>query len=898
MSRSFTVLPQRSSGELPSTINGLGLNITGTGNLVNVSGLTLGTMAILPKIFGLPLNGIIYTQTVCSATGQYIATIGDDSIRVSSNYGVTWTVTTQGGGGSYPQLAISADGAVIAVCASPIAVSTNYGATWSNTPAFNGGNNAVCVSSNGSVMYATGGGATDVYVSSNTGATWTQTASIGAVTTNRAVSLSCSSNGSVVLLLTQSANMVVSSNYGASWTTTSLGGTNSPYATVSPDGLTIYAAAGSFPSVSSNNGVTFSNLTNAGSRSWSGPPMVNSNASVVIVPQGSNLWIATGSPVNTSSTWTSVTTPVGFSGLMSCSYDGNFITTRQTPGFAWTSSDRGVTWVQRRSLAAVANLSYPMYGGISACSFDGTIAAMGIGGFSYLCVTSNSGQTWTPIANSSNVYITGGGQGAIAISSNGARMVIGDSPSTPYISSNSGVTWTAISALGANGTSPVAMSADGNVVLIRRSGNAGINLSTNGGSSWSTVGPAVNYTSFAASSNGAILLAGGLSNVYISSNTGSTWTTITALATASWTVAMSYNGVRMVAARRDGTIWWSSNSGVGWTEATSSGSQPWEWISMSADGSKCAAAPGTGNNGAISTSLNGGATWAITGLSYGRSYGTCVSGDGSIIYGAPYFGGTSLYSMPIRLTLANPTSSVATISSLTSSNITGSGANSSFTVTGNELVVYNGSSNSSNYGAGHDTLTLRSTAEAYAGGVASLAFANSNTGYPLGRMYAVDISPVTQGSGSSSIVFQSAVSNQLVPAMTITGSNVSTSGTISIQQIQKTLNTIANPGSGTVVANWSTGDVWYVTSLTANFTINLTTLPTTQNKSYLVDFMLVQGATPYYISALQIAGAAQTIKWSGGSAPTPTANRVERETFTLLYTGSAWTVMGQLTSFG
>ena len=772
MSRTFTVLPQRSSGELPSTINGVALNITGTGNLSTVSGLSLGTMAILPKIFGLPLNGIIYTQTVCSETGQYIATIGDDAIRVSSNYGVTWTVTTQGGGGFYPQLAISANGAVIAVCASPIAVSTNYGATWSNTPAFNGGNNAVCVSSNGSVMYATGGGSNDIWVSSNTGATWAQTASIGAVTTNRAVWLSCSSNGSVVLLQTQSANTVVSSNYGATWTTTALGGTNYSNTIVSPDGLTIYSSAGSFPSVSSNNGVTFSNLSNAGSRAWSGAPMVNSNASVVIVPQGSNLWIATGSPVNTSSTWTSVTTPVTFSGFFSCSYDGNFIATRQVPGFAWTSSDRGVTWVQRRSLAAVANLSYPVYGGIGACSFDGTVAAAGIGGFGYLCVTSNAGQTWTPTATSSNVFITGGSAGGVAVSSNGTRMVVGDSPSTPYISSNTGVTWTAISALGGNGTSPVAMSADGNVVLVRRSGNAGINRSTDGGSSWSTVGPAVNYTSFAASSNGAILLAGGLSNVYISSNTGSTWTTLSGLATGVWRVAMSYNGVRMVAARENGNIWWSSNSGVGWTEATSSGSRPWAWISMSADGSKCAAAPGDANGGAISTSLDGGATWAITGLAYGRSYGTCVSGDGSIIYGAPYFGGTSLYSMPIRLTLANPTSSVATISSLTASNITGSGAGSSFTVTGNELVVYNGSSNSSNYGAGHDTLTLRSTAEAYAGGVASLAFANSNTGYPLGRIYAVDISPVTQGSGSSSIVFQSAVSNQLVPAMTITGSNV------------------------------------------------------------------------------------------------------------------------------
>jgi hypothetical protein len=86
--------------------------------------------------------------------------------------------------------------------------------------------------------------------------------------------------------------------------------------------------------------------------------------------------------------------------------------------------------------------------------------------------------------------------------------------------------------------------------------------------------------------------------------------------------------------------------------------------------------------------------------------------------------------------------------------------------------------------------------------------------------------------------------------------------------------------------------------MSANFTINLTNLPTVANKSYSVVFTLVQGATPYYISALQIAGVAQTIKWSGGSAPTATANRVELETFTLMYTGSAWTVLGQLTTFG
>jgi hypothetical protein len=121
-------------------------------------------------------------------------------------------------------------------------------------------------------------------------------------------------------------------------------------------------------------------------------------------------------------------------------------------------------------------------------------------------------------------------------------------------------------------------------------------------------------------------------------------------------------------------------------------------------------------------------------------------------------------------------------------------------------------------------------------------------------------------------------------------------GSLSAQQIQETLNTITSP-SGTVVANWATGDIWIVTSLTANFTINLTNLPTTTGKVYSVVFILVQGASPWYISALQIAGSAQTIKWFGASAPTPTASRVEAQSFTMVYNGS-WTVLGQLSSFG
>jgi hypothetical protein len=202
---------------------------------------------------------------------------------------------------------------------------------------------------------------------------------------------------------------------------------------------------------------------------------------------------------------------------------------------------------------------------------------------------------------------------------------------------------------------------------------------------------------------------------------------------------------------------------------------------------------------------------------------------------------------------------VATISSLTSSNITGSGAGSSFTVTGNELVVYNGSSNSSNYGAGHDTLTLRSTAEAYAGGVASLAFANSNTGYPLGRMYAVDISPVTQGSGSSSIVFQSAVSNQLIPSMTITGSNVYLPKTTHMAAPLVNSN-VVQPliQYGTATGSGGTGTV----------AVTIPAAYTTSN-SYVVQ-VTMRDAPTAQLYATPTASNAFTIGWSSAGSGTHT----------------------------
>ena len=66
----------------------------------------------------------------------------------------------------------------------------------------------------------------------------------------------------------------------------------------------------------------------------------------------------------------------------------------------------------------------------------------------------------------------------------------------------------------------------------------------------------------------------------------------------------------------------------------------------------------------------------------------------------------------------------------------------------------------------------------------------------------------------------------------------------------------------------------------------------------MISFILVQGATPYYVNALTINGSSVSALRIGAAAPVPTANRTEIQTFTMIYTGSTWIAMTQLSSFG
>lgn len=123
-------------------------------------------------------------------------------------------------------------------------------------------------------------------------------------------------------------------------------------------------------------------------------------------------------------------------------------------------------------------------------------------------------------------------------------------------------------------------------------------------------------------------------------------------------------------------------------------------------------------------------------------------------------------------------------------------------------------------------------------------------------------------------------------------SNLTVGGTMSFQQTTEKVNT-SSIASNVMTCDYTTGAIYYQsTNPSANFTANFTNVPTTNNKAITFTIFVTQGATAYLPNAVQIDGSAQTIKWAQGTTPTPTANKIDIFSFTLIRLSNAWTVFG------
>jgi len=117
----------------------------------------------------------------------------------------------------------------------------------------------------------------------------------------------------------------------------------------------------------------------------------------------------------------------------------------------------------------------------------------------------------------------------------------------------------------------------------------------------------------------------------------------------------------------------------------------------------------------------------------------------------------------------------------------------------------------------------------------------------------------------------------------------------------------ATAATGTIAYDITTQSVLYYTSnASGNFTVNFrgssgTSLDTLMStgESMSVTFLVTNGATAYYNSAVQVDGNSVTPKWQGGSAPTSgNASSIDSYTYVIFKTGSAtFTVLASVTKF-
>jgi len=105
-------------------------------------------------------------------------------------------------------------------------------------------------------------------------------------------------------------------------------------------------------------------------------------------------------------------------------------------------------------------------------------------------------------------------------------------------------------------------------------------------------------------------------------------------------------------------------------------------------------------------------------------------------------------------------------------------------------------------------------------------------------------------------------------------------------------------GGSTLTCDMIGSSIFYLNKPAGNVTANFTNVPTTDNRIHTPTVILSQSSPAYIVSIVQVDGAGQTINWANGTTPTGTANKQDVFGFSLIRSGSAWKVLGQMSTYG
>ena len=252
----------------------------------------------------------------------------------------------------------------------------------------------------------------------------------------------------------------------------------------------------------------------------------------------------------------------------------------------------------------------------------------------YLHTSTDSGLTWTSLtALGQKIWYD------VASSNDGSKLVAVADGKRIFTSIDSGANWT--EQFGSNSNvqwRTVASSADG-AKLIAAANQDRIYTSTDSGVTWTVRFNSGNWHGVASSADGTKLVAVENSgNIFTSTDSGASWTARMTDQSRNWfSVASSADGTKLVASVYGGQLYTSIDSGITWTARDSS--RNWRLVASSADGSQLIAAE---RDGLIYVSSDSGVNW--TTLDSTRDwYGVAISADGAKLL-ASVFGG-QLYTL-------------------------------------------------------------------------------------------------------------------------------------------------------------------------------------------------------------------------------------------------------------
>lgn len=541
---------------------------------------------------------------------------GDGLAYISNDSGENWARTYPGSSAAYWQAAASdANGSnlIVAAWAGRLYTTDDGGANWTERkPAGDRQQNWQMVMSDndGSVLLA-GVSSGRLWRSVNSGVTWAETRPAGNVNGDWRTA-ACNADGSIIVVGNNGGRLYRSTNSGSTWSEIQPAGNgdgNWVGASCNTDGTIIIACNEARVYTSINSGSTWVDEKPTGDtdESWEQVCCNEDGKVLVATIAGGDIYVSYGQgtgwePLYVSNSYWTLCLAQNGTSLLGGSYYGVDRVYTSIP-LGWTerfpAGDVGQNWTSVFAWGLYGNgqvLGTVTYGGDLYLSQDGgatwtaalpaadnySLAAdargnrliVGSGTGGRASTSNDSGVTWQLVLD------TGGGIASVASSPAGQHLCAAVYFSGFWVSDDYGASWTFLD--GDSHVYCVAWNTADQQHCITGGANGIISISDNGGTTWSTVTPAgtsTQWSSVAISDDGMVMLATEeQKNVWLSLNAGGTWTKQTAVGTGSWTgCSVSEDGQSMVVIGFFPKECWGSTDGgstwtnYGWPEIASSG---------------------------------------------------------------------------------------------------------------------------------------------------------------------------------------------------------------------------------------------------------------------------------------------------------------------------------------